>query len=198
MAEQPAKPSLVGDATHKPSILSTLGNLAGIASLVLAVAQPNLALLQAQQKWGLAVVAAASVWAFLFNSHIRIIRDHTSESDGRRLGFILLGGVISVGLLLAVLPFFRIRARCRFTHNSGGVCSRNLCIRIISLAARRDFFRLRSSTHRQMVMGCPFHDRVATGSISSSFVAAAGALSEAPGFFHLRLAIRVFSVAGCR
>lgn len=86
--------------------LALAGNIAGIASLVLAVAQANVGSLRLQQRWGLAAAAAAMIWAFLFGSQVNLVRRHAPDSGGKRMGLILLTGVIGSGLLLAVLPYF--------------------------------------------------------------------------------------------
>ncbi len=99
---------MLDDPSSKgPDTLSLIGNIAGIASLVLAVAGNNLSSLTTLQRWGLAGASAVMLWAFLFGLLVEQIKPHKrSHNNGRVFAIFFFGGWIGVGLLLAVLPFF--------------------------------------------------------------------------------------------
>ncbi|WP_382158588.1 hypothetical protein [Hydrogenophaga sp. ANAO-22] len=95
------------DKDSPPDTLSLIGNIAGIASLVLAVAGNNITALSALQRWGLAVASAAMLWAFFFGLLIVQSKVHIAHRNaGRVFSIFFFGGVIGAGLILAVLPFF--------------------------------------------------------------------------------------------
>ena len=94
-------------SSRPPDTLSLIGNIAGIASLVLAVAGNNLTALTLLQRWGLAGASAIMLWAFLFGMLIEQAKPHTRSGNvGRAFSIFLFGGWIGAGLLLAILPFF--------------------------------------------------------------------------------------------
>lgn len=90
-----------------PDTLSLIGNIAGIASLVLAVAGNNLTALTTLQRWGLAGASAVMIWAFLFGLLVEQARPYKlAYRYGTVFAVFFFGGGIAAGLLLAILPFF--------------------------------------------------------------------------------------------
>lgn len=90
-----------------PDTLSLIGNIAGIASLVLAVAGNNLTALSTLQRWGLAGASATMLWAFFLGLLFEQSKVHMAcRNSGRVFSIFFFGGLIGAGLLLAVLPFF--------------------------------------------------------------------------------------------
>ncbi len=103
--------------SRTPDTLSLIGNIAGIASLVLAVAGNNLSALSVLQRWGLAGASAVMLWAFLFALLVEQIKPHRRSYNHIRIfAIFLFGGWIGAGLLLAILPFFAFGLPAE-THN---------------------------------------------------------------------------------
>ncbi len=102
-----------------PDTLSLIGNIAGIASLVLAVAGNNLTALSTLQRWGLSGASAVMLWAFLFGLLVEQMKPHwhwRNYNGLRVFAIFLFGGWIGAGLLLAILPFFAFGLPAE-THN---------------------------------------------------------------------------------
>ena len=93
--------------TNSTGKWSVISGVTGIASFFLAIVQMNLPLLTEQQRWGLAIAAAAAIWGFFFASHNQIIRRFTAESSGHRIWTVLLGTIVVAGLALFIVPLFR-------------------------------------------------------------------------------------------
>ncbi|OGR15304.1 MAG: hypothetical protein A2097_07500 [Desulfobacula sp. GWF2_41_7] len=87
--------------------VSIVADIAGISSLFIAILQSNIKSLTDTQKWGLAIVAAATIFTFIFISQIRIVTSLGIGHRAKRLGIILITGIIGSGLLLIFLPFLR-------------------------------------------------------------------------------------------
>jgi hypothetical protein len=91
----------------KTDILALVANVAGIASLVLAVANGNLDKLSSLQRWGLAIASAVMFWAFFIGSLVKLVKSQAGYTNQALAASIMFfGGIICAALLLAILPMF--------------------------------------------------------------------------------------------
>lgn len=88
-------------------ILAFVANVAGVASLVLAVANGNLEKLSSLQRWGLAVASAIMFWVFFMGGLIKFAKVQADgHNQGLAVAIMFFGGLICACLLLAILPMF--------------------------------------------------------------------------------------------
>ncbi len=88
-------------------ILAFVANVAGIGSLILAVANGNLEKLTSLQRWGLAIASAIMFSVFFMGGLIKFAKaEADNHNQGLAVAIIFFGGLICACLLLAVLPLF--------------------------------------------------------------------------------------------
>lgn len=89
------------------SLISTIGSVSGVVSLILAVAGNNLDRLTPTQRWGLAVASAVMLWSFLAGIVFQQFSTHRDGwRQGKAIATLFVGGLVGGGLLVAAVPFF--------------------------------------------------------------------------------------------
>lgn len=93
---------------NKPNsdILAVLANIAGVASLVLAVANGNLEKLSTMQRWGLASASALMFWVFFIGAVVKFAKTWHGGDVFFAAVILFFGGTIGGCLLLTILPMF--------------------------------------------------------------------------------------------